>query len=236
MRISGLQKLSLLDYPEKTAATVFTGGCNLRCPFCHNAGLVTRALDFPEITQEEFFAFLEKRRGKLDGVCITGGEPLLQSGLEGFIRRIRDMGFLVKLDTNGAYPEKLRRLIDASLLNYVAMDVKNIPEKYALTVGLPAFDTAPVIESIALLKEGRVPYEFRTTLVKGLHDAQDIPVLGELLTGADRYFLQNFKDSGDLIGFCAAETPLEMDAFSPGELEAFAEILRRDIGQVSVRG
>lgn len=238
MRICGLQKLSLLDFPEKLAATVFTGGCNLRCPFCHNAPLVTRAGKCDEIPLNDFFSFLQSRKGKLDGVCITGGEPLLQAGLEDFILRIRDMGFLVKLDTNGCFPDKLRILIDDGVLDYVAMDVKNSLDKYAETVGIPDFDTSPVLESISILKEGRVQYEFRTTLVKGLHTTDSVRALGRLLIGAEKYFLQNFADSGDLVGFCPENEAVKcaMDSFSLQELEELKGIIMQNVPVVSIRG
>ncbi len=201
MKISGLLKLTALDYPEKLACTVFTGGCNLRCPFCHNASLVLGSGE--DISEQEFFAFLKKRRGILDGVCITGGEPLLQGGIEEFIVKIKELGFLVKLDTNGAFPDKLSPLIDKKLVDYVAMDIKNCPEKYPATCGTdkPIEEFfAPFKESIALLLEGRVPYEFRTTVVRELHTLNDIEKAGETIKGAEKWFLQCFKDSGDLLG------------------------------------
>ena len=157
MLIYGLQKLSLLDFPGKLAATVFTGGCNLRCPFCHNASLVTRFSEYERISEEEVLSFLEKRKGLLDGVCITGGEPLLQEDLAEFIIKIRAMGFLVKLDTNGCLPDKLDSLIRRSLVDYVAMDIKNSFDKYPLTVGTPDFDPTPVFKSAELLMSGSIP-------------------------------------------------------------------------------
>ena len=211
MKISGLLKLTALDYPEKLACTVFTSGCNLRCGFCHNASLVIGSGE--EIPEEEFFAFLKKRRGILDGVCITGGEPLLQDGIEDFIRKIKELGFLVKLDTNGAFPKKLSSLIDKGLLDYVAMDIKNCPEKYPVTCGINKSSDeffTPFKESIDILLKGRVPYEFRTTVVRELHTLNDIQKAGETIKGAERWFLQCFKDSGDLIsgGFSAPDKEL----------------------------
>ena len=171
MRIAGLQKLTLLDFPGKTAATVFTPGCNFRCPFCHNADLVTgeagrdgAAADSSALSIDELFAFLGKRQGLLDGVCITGGEPLLQSGIDEFCTRVHELGFAVKLDTNGSFPGRLRALVEEGLVDYVATDVKNAPERYAETVGVPAFDLAPVQESLDFLRSGAVPYEVRTTV------------------------------------------------------------------------
>ncbi len=201
MKISGLLKLTALDYPEKLACTVFTGGCNLRCPFCHNASLVLGSGE--DISEDEFFAFLKKRRGILDGVCITGGEPLLQSGIEDFIKKIKGLDFLVKLDTNGAYPDKLSSLIDKGLVDYVAMDIKNCPEKYPMTCGISKSSDEFFVtfkESIDIILKGRVPYEFRTTVVRELHSLNDIEKAGETIKGAEKWFLQCFKDSGDLIG------------------------------------
>lgn len=235
MLICGLQKLSLLDYPGKLAATVFTGGCNLRCPFCHNAALVTRPEADCQISEDEVLAFLEKRRGLLDGVCITGGEPLLQTGLEDFIEQVRELGFLVKLDTNGTFPERLGRLIRRGLVDYVAMDLKNIPKKYPETVGVPGFDPKPVFESAALLLRGEVPYEFRTTLVKPFHTQADIAALGQAVAGAENYFLQNFEDSGNLIGFGSSEASLPLSGFSAGELAQFRDILAGFVQNAAVR-
>ena len=171
MIIKGLQKTTLLDFPGKVACTVFTAGCNFRCPFCHNASLVTRPGDVDEISEESFFSYINKRKGILDGVCITGGEPLMSHGIEDFIRRIKQTGLLVKLDTNGAYPEKLKALLDEGLIDYVAMDIKNSREKYAMTVGLKEYPEK-IEESIKLIMEKAPDYEFRTTVVKELHTAQ----------------------------------------------------------------
>ena len=200
MIIQGLQKLTLLDYPGRVACTVFTAGCNLRCPFCHNAGLVTHIDTDNRYDEEEFFSFLKKRKGILDGVCITGGEPLLQKDITDFIRRIREIGYSVKLDTNGCYPEKLREIVDGGLVDYVAMDIKNTPEKYGTTVGIDGFDVTPILQSVEILKEGKVPYEFRTTVVEEYHSEEDFEIIGKILSGCEKYFLQQFKDSGDLIG------------------------------------
>ena len=202
MRLHGLQKLTLLDFPEHVACTVFTAGCNLRCPFCHNALLVTDIQPGDAIPEEEFFSFLEKRRGLLDGVAVTGGEPLMQTDLGDFLRRVKSMGFAVKLDTNGCYPDRLAPLLREGLVDYAAMDVKNTPEKYAATVGLPRFDVTPVRESMALLVKSGVPCEFRTTLVREFHTEEDVEAVARWLrdAGASRYFLQAFRDSGGLIG------------------------------------
>ena len=197
MRIGGLAKMTLLDFPGRLACTVFTEGCNLRCPFCHNASLVSGTAD--GISVDALLSFLKKRQGMLEGVCLTGGEPLCQPDLADLIRAIRDLGYAVKLDTNGTNPRALESLIGEGLLDYVAMDIKNSREKYAMTVGLPTMP-AGVSDCVALLLEGRVAYEFRTTVVEELHEPADFAAIGEWIRGAERYFLQMFRDSGDLLG------------------------------------
>lgn len=205
--IHGLQKTTLLDYPGKVACTVFLAGCNLRCPFCHNASLV---LDAPQsqMTEDEFFAFLKKRRGILDGVCITGGEPTLRRGLPEFIEKIRSLGYCVKLDTNGSNPPLLRQLLENKLVDYVAMDIKNAPHRYRETCG--GMDILEAVrKSAELLMTGSTDYEFRTTCVHPLHDAQAMKEIGEWLAGAKAYYLQNFVDSGDLVGIGVTSLPTE---------------------------
>ena len=198
--IHGFQKMTMLDFPGKVACTAFTAGCNFRCPFCHNASLVTKINNEEKYSQEEIFDYLNKRKGVLDGICITGGEPLLYDGIVEFIKKARELGLLVKLDTNGSFPEKLKYLIDNGLVDYVAMDIKNSKEKYAETIGLKEYDLSNVEKSVAILLEGRVEYEFRTTIVAEYHTTQDIVAIGNWIKGAKRYFLQNFVDSGNLIG------------------------------------
>ena len=233
MLIKGLQKLTLLDFPEKMACTVFTFGCNLRCPFCHNASLVlSERADDTLIPEEEFFSFLQKRRGILEGVCITGGEPTLQPDLPAFIRKIRDMGFAVKLDTNGARPAVLKALVAEGLLDYVAMDVKNSLSAYPETVGLTAFDVAPVEESMDFLMAGHIPFEFRTTLVKGLHTSEGVAEMGRRLAGEEKFFLQTFEDSGDLI---AGEGDA-LSSFTPAETQELLCILRQYVPNAQIRG
>lgn len=200
MIIHGFQKMTLLDYPGKVACTLFTAACNFRCPFCHNAGLVTCISADERIDTEEILAYLKKRQGILDGVCITGGEPTLQHDLPEFIRAIRALGYAVKLDTNGTSPDLLAALIDEGLVDYVAMDIKNTKEKYSTTIGLADYNLAPVEKSVALLLEGRVDYEFRTTVVAEYHTPEDIASIARWIEGAPRYFLQPFVDSGNLIG------------------------------------
>ncbi|MEG1840729.1 MAG: anaerobic ribonucleoside-triphosphate reductase activating protein [Raoultibacter sp.] len=236
MKLSGLQKLTLLDFPGKTAATVFTPGCNFRCPFCHNSDLVVGeffegSTTFPEISLEEFFSFLEKRHGLLDGICITGGEPLLQNGIEDFCRRIKAEGFAIKLDTNGSFPEKLRALVDAGLIDYVAMDVKNSPARYGETVGLPAFDSEAVQASIDYLLRGAIPYEFRTTVVRELHDAESLRALACHLKGASAWYLQSFIDAETVLA-----GPQVLHPYTPEELQALLPPLQAIIGPTHLRG
>lgn len=203
MNFAGIQKLTLLDYPERTACTLFTSGCDLRCPFCHNARLVLAPTNDAQITEEEVLTFLKKRSGLLDGVCVTGGEPLLHyTALREFLHRVRESGwgYSIKLDTNGTFPERLSRLIDEGLINYVAMDVKNALPYYAETVGVAGFDVAPIRESIELLLSGAVEYEFRTTVVREYHTVERIREAARTIRGARRYYLQGFVDTGELIG------------------------------------
>ena len=227
MKISGLQKLTLLDYPGKMACTIFTYGCNFRCPFCHNAMLVTEE-NSDNISEDEFFAFLKKRQGILDGVCISGGEPTLQKDLAEFIGKIKAFGYAVKLDTNGSQPEVLRNLIAENLLDYVAMDIKNSPAKYSLTCGREV-DMVPIKESVSIIKESGIDHEFRTTTVRELHTAEDILSLSEWIKGAKRYFLQSFKDSGDLIasGF---------SAYSDGEMKELLSLVLPNVPNAQIRG
>jgi pyruvate formate lyase activating enzyme len=227
MDINGIQKLTLLDYPGQCACTVFLAGCNLRCPFCHNASLVLGGAE-AAMTEEELLAFLGKRKGLLDGVCVTGGEPTLRPDLPDFIRKIKSMGYLVKLDTNGSNPNMLRQLIDAKLVDYVAMDIKNCPERYAQTCG--GVDILPqVAESLAILKENRVEYELRTTLCKPFHDENAMEAMGKWLSGTKNYYLQNFVDSGDLIGS-------EVSGFTKEEMEALHKCVLPHIPTTRIRG
>lgn len=195
MQIGGLQKLTLLDFPGQVACTVFLQGCNFRCPFCHNPSLV---LGTEAITRESILSFLKQRQGLLDGVAITGGEPLLSAGLEDLLREIRSLGYKIKLDTNGSFPRRLEQIISAGLVDYVAMDIKNAPEKYDQTAGAAGFLPA-VRESASLLIDGKIPYEFRTTVVDELHEPEDFHAIGQWLSGAQQYFLQCFADSGEIL-------------------------------------
>jgi pyruvate formate lyase activating enzyme len=228
MNIQGLQKTTLLDYPGKIAATVFTGGCNFRCPYCHNASLVLNAGNAQDISEEAFFEFLSKRKGLLDGVCISGGEPLLQKEIGRFISEIKSIGFFVKLDTNGSLPDKLKALVGDGLIDYVAMDIKNSPAGYARTAGTTEDVLPKIKESVAFLLTGHVEYEFRTTVVKGFHTKEDFAAIGKWIQGAERYFLQNFVDSGDLI-------QPGLQGVEKEELMAFADAARAYVPSVQVR-
>nr|WP_325247855.1 anaerobic ribonucleoside-triphosphate reductase activating protein [uncultured Oscillibacter sp.] len=229
MYLCGLQKLAMVDYPGKLAATVFTGGCNLRCPFCHNALLVTRLDETPELGEEAVLSFLATRTKLLDGVVLSGGEPLLQPDAADFLRKIRQMGFAVKLDTNGFFPDRLSAILEEGLVDYVAMDIKNAPEKYPITCGIPGLDTAPVAESVKLLRQSGVDFEFRTTLVREFHTPEDLLAIGRWLEGSPRYFLQAFVDSGNLVGSGCSP-------FTPQEMRDFSLLLRPFFGEVNLRG
>ena len=207
MRISGFQKLTALDYPGKIACTLFTPNCNLRCGFCHNAALVTAGEMPEEIDHEEILSYLRKRAGILDGVVLTGGEPLLHHGVAEFLRKVKELGYLVKLDTNGCFPEKLEELLSEGLVDYIAMDIKNSPEKYALTCGVERVDMEAIKSSIAIIKSLAPDYEFRTTAVDCLHTEDDFYAMGEMIKGAKHWYIQKFVDSGGLIGsgFAAPE-------------------------------
>ncbi len=229
MHIVGLQKMTLLDYPGKVACTVFFGGCNFRCPYCHNPDLVFTSSTESDISEQEFFEFLSQRKGFLDGVCITGGEPMLERELVPFIQKIRERGLLVKLDTNGSFPDRLKHLVENNLVDYVAMDIKNSKEHYGKTIGIPNYDITKVEQSVAILMEGRVPYEFRTTLVREYHTHSDIKAMGIWLRGCRSYFIQTFVDSGNLLG----KEP--MKAFSHEEMVKFKNLLKSYMEAISIR-
>ncbi len=228
MKIHGLQKMTLLDFPGHVACTVFTGGCDLRCPFCHNFELVDGTA--PAIMEEEeLLSFLEKRRGLLDGVAFTGGEPCLQKNLPELMRKIREMGFAIKLDTNGNHPDMLEKMISEGLVDYVAMDIKNSPEKYAVTCGLETLDLTKIRQSVEILKSGRVDYEFRTTVVAQFHEENDFRLIGQWLQGAKRYFLQSFTDR-DSVPYGGMSAP------SREEIFRYAQIAQENIPDTQVRG
>ena len=228
MKIYGLERLTLLDYPGKMASTVFLGGCNFRCPFCHNASLITGKVP-EEIPEEAFFAHLVRRRGILGGVCITGGEPTLHPELPEFISKIKALGYSVKLDTNGYRPDVLRALIESGLIDYVAMDIKNCSQRYAETVGLPDLDYGKIAESRDLLLSGVVPYEFRTTVVRELHTPSDLELLAREIEGAERYFIQCFTDSGDVLA-------AGLSAYSEAELKEMLRVVRKYVKNAELRG
>ena len=231
MLISGLQKLTLLDFPGTVSCTVFTGGCNFRCPFCHNAGLV-----LPERLQtdpngvETVLDFLRKRQGLLEGVAITGGEPLLHADIGQFLRRVRELGFKIKLDTNGSFPDRLEELIVEGLVDRVAMDIKNAPGLYAATAGLRVLDLSAIERSKDLLLDGKVAYEFRTTVVKGLHTRESLMEAARWIEGAKEYYLQQYRDSGSLI------RPDGLDAFSDEEMHALCDAVAEILPAVRLRG
>lgn len=207
MRISGLQKLTLLDFPGVVACIIFTKGCNFRCPFCHNASLV-QGENTDEITEEELFHFLEERKNILDGVVITGGEPLIHSDIVEFIKKIKALGYAVKLDTNGTNPQKMQALIDLQLVDYIAMDIKNSKEEYNKACGVDGFLDA-ITKSVNILLNGSVDYEFRTTVVDGIHTKESIVALARQIKGAKRYFLQQYKNSGDVLNPVGLSSPTE---------------------------
>ena len=231
--ISGLQKMTLLDYPGKVACTVFLQGCNYRCPFCHNTDLLPHGSE-PLMTMEAFLEFLRGKQGLLDAVCVSGGEPTLSPELPRLLKSIKELGFLTKLDTNGSNPRLLKELVSRGLVDYVAMDVKNSPEKYAETCGLPRMELSATEESLRYLIEGHVPYELRTTLVCPLHDGQDMEDLGQWLCSLvpgkkpGSLYLQSFVDR-DSVAFSGLSAPEE------AELEAYREILAPYVENVTIR-
>lgn len=229
MKICGLNKTTLLDYPGKVAATVFLGSCNFRCPFCQNSSLVLHADREPEISSEELFSFLKKRQGILEGVCVTGGEPTLSAGLEDFLRKIRSLGYAIKLDTNGSRPDTLKDLVQKGLVDKIAMDIKACRDNYGQTAGLLYPDMDSIQESVDFLLKGHVDYEFRTTVVKELHTEKDFREIGQWIKGAKAYYLQAYKDSAEVLqpGF---------SSYSPEELKGFRKILLETIPLVEIRG
>ena len=231
MILKGIQKTTLLDFPTKVACTVFTAGCNFRCPFCHNASLVLGSDNSGTVNIDEFFEYLKKRRNILDGVCITGGEPLLQKDIKEFMARIKELGYAVKLDTNGSKPEILKELIELGLVDYVAMDIKGSRAKYDLICGTENKKfMEEVSQSVDILLENKVDYEFRTTVVRELHEKEDFHDIGKWISGTDKYFLQQFKDSGDLIssnGF---------SAYNKEEMEELLDVVKAYIPSAQLRG
>ena len=228
MKIYGLEKLSLVDYEGKIAATLFTAGCNFRCPFCHNSTLATGERLGDEIQESEIFGYLNKRKGILNAVCITGGEPTLNKDLPLFIARIKKQGLCVKLDTNGTNPDMLEALVENKLVDYVAMDIKSGKLGYPLTTGIENIDLTSIQKSIDYLMKDKVDYEFRTTLVDELHSEEDVEEMAKWLAGAKKLYLQKFKDSGDCIAEELHEVPLKT-------AEKYREILSKTIEKVELR-
>lgn len=228
MKINGIQKLTLLDYPGHTACTVFLAGCDLRCPFCHNSELISAAAP-AVMEEEELFSFLNKRKGILDGVAFTGGEPLLRPELPDVMARIRELGYLVKLDTNGTHPERLAAILAQGLADYVAMDIKNSPERYAETAGVETVDTEKITESISLLTGSTIDYEFRTTVTEQLHDAESFRKIGPWIRGANHYFLQAFADR-DTVVYAGFSAP------SPEKMQEYADLVRPYVREAGLRG
>ena len=229
MQIHGFAKTTLLDYPKHVASTIFTGECNFRCPFCHNGDLVLNPSSLPEISESQILSFLERRKNILDGVCITGGEPTLQKDLPDFIKKIKDLGLLVKLDTNGYRPDVLEHLISENLLDYVAMDIKNSPEKYAMTCGVVNFDLNRISSSINLLINGPIPFEFRTTVANPLHDEKDFEAIGSWVKGATAYYIQSYKESEYVIS-------KEFSPYTIDTLNHFKNIILQYVPVVELRG
>ena len=234
MQIHGLQKMTLLDYPGQVACTVFLAGCNYACPFCHNSQLI--GCDAEAVLQEEeLLSFLQKRQGVLDGVCITGGEPTLNPGLASMLRRIKALGYAIKLDTNGSRPDVLRQLVQEGLVDYVAMDVKNGPQQYATTVGVPGLKLEKIEESLRFLIGGSLPYELRTTLVQQLHDEASVAAMGswlaQLVPGKlpQVLYLQSFVDR-DTVVFDGLSAP------TSAQKERLAQLLHPFVQEVFLRG
>lgn len=229
MDFSGWEKLSLVDFDDNLTTTLFMAGCPFRCPYCHNSDLVLRPNEAPKIPWEEILEYLKKRRGVLDAVCVSGGEPTLMNDLKEKLSDIKSLGYKVKLDTNGVHPNILRELADAKLVDYFAMDIKNSPKKYGMTIGLPNFDITPILSSIDFLLHSGVDYEFRTTLVEEFHDEEDIREIKELIAGAKRYYLQRYIDNENCIVHGLHEV-------SVGKALGFLDILKPSIGAVALRG
>ena len=241
MQIHGFNKTTLLDYPEHIAATVFTGGCNFRCPFCHNGELVLDPGCQPLIPEEEVLSYLKKRQGILQGVCVTGGEPTLQKDLKDFLRKIKELGYPIKLDTNGYMPGVLWDLMQEHLIDYVAMDIKASRDNYARAAGLPHMDISRIEESIGILKSSGIPYEFRTTVVRGIHTVVEFEKIGKWIAGCPAYYLQNYEENENCLYrmIQTAENAgkyAAFGAFSGEELEQMAELAGKYVEKVTLRG
>lgn len=229
MIIDGFQKLTLLDYPSHMACLIFTRGCNLNCPFCQNSPLIDKDTSPGFIQEEEVFSYLEKRRNLLEGIVISGGEPLMQKDLIPFLRKVKDLGYLVKLDTNGSFPNLLKDIIKENLVDYVAMDIKNVKDDYAKIVGLKSILFDPFQKSIELLKKSKIAHEFRTTLIKEFHDLSKVRAIATLIGKDEKYYLQNFADSENVLD-------KSLHGFSKDELQFFEKSLREDFPKIELRG
>lgn len=237
MLIYGLNKTTLLDYPGRVAATIFLGGCNFRCPFCHNKDLVLLTDTTDAISTHELLAFLEKRRHVLTGVCITGGEPTLHSDLADLLKNIKDLGYCVKLDTNGSNPRMLDELLSENLLDYIAMDIKNDKAHYAMTIGcnekngssLTSFSMSDIETSVSVIQTCGLPYEFRTTVVKQFHNAETFENIANWLDGSLAYYLQNYEETPNVL--CPGFT-----SYSKEELHSFARTMQKTVQTVEIRG
>ena len=229
MIIHGLEKLSLVDYDGVVASTIFTGGCNFRCGFCHNSLLVLNHKSLPIIPEEEVLAYLEKRKGILEGVCVSGGEPTLQKDLPSFLSKLKNLGYLVKLDTNGTNPTLVKQLFNDKLVDYFAMDIKNNREDYAKIIGFDTFDTKNVEKTVEFFMTEKVDYEFRTTLIKEFHSKNNVALIGQWLKGANKYFLQKFKNSESCI-------ESHLSALDENEVKSFRDILVKTIPNTFLRG
>ncbi len=230
MEFAAMQKLTILDFPGTVACILFTKGCNFRCPFCHNAALVTPMDAEPTVDETEVLQFLKSRQGLLEGVVITGGEPMLHKELPAFLAKVKDLGYKVKVDTNGSRPDMLKQAVCDGLIDYAAMDIKNAPDQYAKTIGLSEIDMQDIEKSKNFLMEDHVTYEFRTTVVKGIHTGDDLERLAQWIEGAKAYFLQGFKDSGQLLA------PEGLGTFTEQEMNEFAEQIKPYVPSVRVRG
>ena len=229
MQIHGLNKTTLLDYPGRVACTIFTGNCNFRCPYCHNSELVLDPSSQPVISEDEIFAFLKKRQGILDGVCVTGGEPTVQPDLLDFLKKVKEFGYPIKLDSNGYKPEVLKEAISLKLVDCIAMDIKSGPTNYHVAAGLMSAFTDKISESINLIMNSGIDYEFRTTVVKGIHTDFDFEEIGKWITGANKYFIQNYRDNENVMvkGY---------ESFTDEELEHILDIVEKYIPNAAIRG
>lgn len=229
MNICGYQKTTLLDYPGHVAATFFTGGCNFRCPFCHNSDLITCPSFTDTISEEEIFTFLKKRKNVLTGICITGGEPTLQPDLAEFMEKVHVLGYKIKLDTNGYRPEIIANLLEKNLLDYIAMDIKAGYSNYSKVCGISNLNIRKIEDSISIIENSGIPYEFRTTVVKELHNQTDFQEISDMLSPKSPYFIQSFKDSGNIL-------LSGLSSYNNEELNKFLSIIKEKLPNSSLRG